>query len=129
MARYSDLKQENAELRLLLASFIQKHHVTPGDLLVFKPSYDKQGRRTSSIGESFGLGYGGMHNIRLHLERAAGGPVMVMASNDDINVKNLDREERHKLRELLDQVDGLAKRYPPPGPPNPPPPPPGRKVG
>jgi hypothetical protein len=115
--RYQDLKRENEELRQALAAKFVAHRIQPGTLVVIKADANPApGRRAnrymkSTIGTSFGLGYGAMDNIRRLLVELAGGPVGILASSqEEIDCWLLNYDERARLRATLDAIDrGAAK--------------------
>jgi hypothetical protein len=128
--RYATLKQENEELRQALAAKFVAHRITPGTLVVLKADQNKapglRGSRyqKSTIGMSFGVGYGCMENLRRLFTELAGGPVGILASSqEEIDAWLLNKDERARLRATLDAIDkGAAKpEYTPLENPLPPP--------
>lgn len=116
-SRYQDLKQENEELRQALKAKFVAHRITPGTLVVLKanqnPDTWRRGTRyqKSTIGASFGVGYGCMENLRRLFSDLAGGPVGILASSqEEIDAWLLNKDERARLRATLDAIDkGVAK--------------------
>lgn len=115
--RYQDIKRENEELRQALAAKFVAHRITPGTLVVLKADQNaKPGQRgnryqKSTIGMSFGVGYGCMENLRRLFTELAGGPVGILASSqEEIDAWLLNVDERARLRATLDAIDrGAAK--------------------
>lgn len=115
--RFRDLKQENAELRQALKAKFVVHSIRAGDLICIladqNPDPGKRGTRfeKSTLGMSFGLGYACMENLRRLMTDLAGGPVGVMASSrEQIDVYNLNRDERARLKATIEAIDkGLPK--------------------
>ncbi len=115
--RYQDLKQENEELRQALKAKFVAHRIEPGTLVVLKANQGGGGRGTryqkSTIGSSFGVGYGCMENLRRLFTELAQGPVGILASSqEEIDAWMLNRDERARLRATLDAIDrGAAKPH------------------
>ncbi len=115
--RYQDLKTENEELRQALAAKFVKHSIRAGDLVVFLANQNKvpgsRGTRyqKSTIGMSFGIGYGAMENLRRLFTALAGGPVGILASSqEEIDCWLLNQDERARLRATLDAIDKGATK-------------------
>lgn len=109
--RYKDLKQENEDLRQALAAKFVKHSIRPGDLICFMANQNPNPKHAtryqkSTIGLNFGQGYGCIENIRRMLCDLAGGPVAVMASSrEEIDVFNLNRDERARLKATIEAIE------------------------
>lgn len=115
--RYQELKAENAELRQALKAKFVTHAIRPGDLVVFVADQNaepgKRGTRydKSTIGMSFGVGWGCMERLRRILTELAGGVVGVMASSkQDIDVYNLSHDERVRLKATIDAIEAGAPK-------------------
>jgi hypothetical protein len=116
-SRYQDLKQENECLRQALKAKFVAHRIQAGTLVVFKADQNAapgcRGTRyqKSTIGMSFGVGYGAIENLRRMFTDLAGGPVgILVSSQEEINTWMLNRDERARLRATLDAIDaGAAK--------------------
>jgi hypothetical protein len=115
--RFQDLKQENAELEQALKAKFNKLSIRQGDLVVFKadqnPNPGARGTRyqKSTIGMSFGLGYGCMERLRRLFTDLAGGSVAVLVSSqEEISTWLLNRDERARLRATLDAIDARAPK-------------------
>lgn len=97
-ARGENLKLRH-ELKALANEVVDKMHLAPGDLLVFKVS-------NAGMGHAFGSGWACLRNVQDALSRAAGGAVGVMASQKlDIDIMQLNKQAREFLRNQLDACD------------------------